>query len=95
MNKLSAALVGVALMLALTTSASSAAKTCCDGSSCCNKQACCNKAKEVGDSNPGGWRNPSSRTFAGFLTQCSLVGFQQAIRRAGAGWWVTLKVPNT
>jgi len=45
MNRLSTALAGVALMLALTTGAFGA-KTCCDGSSCCNKQACCNKAKK-------------------------------------------------
>jgi hypothetical protein len=46
MNRLSTALAGVVLMLALTTGAFSAAKTCCNGSSCCNGQACCNKAKK-------------------------------------------------
>lgn len=42
MKKISAALLGVALMLALTASAFGA-KTCCDGGSCCN-EACCSKA---------------------------------------------------
>jgi len=45
MKKLTAALMGGALMLALTASAFGA-KTCCDGSSCCNGQACCNEAKK-------------------------------------------------
>jgi hypothetical protein len=46
MNRLSTALAGVALMLAFTANAFSAAKTCCNGTSCCNGQACCNKAKK-------------------------------------------------
>lgn len=45
MKKLSAALAGIALMLALTTSAFGA-KTCCNGSSCCHGQACCHKVKK-------------------------------------------------
>jgi len=41
MTRITSALLGIALMLALTSSAFPKAKTCCDGGPCCNGGACC------------------------------------------------------
>lgn len=45
MKKISSALLGLTLMLALVASAYAETKSCC-GSSCCNGQSCCRNAKK-------------------------------------------------
>lgn len=45
MKKLTSALMGITLMLALSVGAYAAAKDCCTDSVCCNK-GCCRKAKK-------------------------------------------------
>jgi hypothetical protein len=41
MKRIHSALLGLVLMLALTTSVFPQNKTCCNGSACCNGGACC------------------------------------------------------
>jgi hypothetical protein len=41
MKKFHSALLGLALMLAFTTSVLPQTKTCCNGSACCNGGSCC------------------------------------------------------
>lgn len=43
MKRISSALMGLVLMLAMTTSVFPKGKSCCDGSACCNGGACCSK----------------------------------------------------